>query len=94
MAKHSYQGVDSQSIKSSHAFNPNVCDAEAQGCMDLWVPVQPGLHKQTLSQKTKKKKKYKINVYMTFNIKTVDGIFIHSLEITTKIYISQKHRSK
>lgn len=47
-----------------------------------------------VSKDQKKKKKYKINVYMTFNIKTVDGIFIHSLEITTKIYISQKHRSK
>lgn len=37
LGKHSYQGVDSQSIKSSHAFNPNIWESEAHWCLDLWV---------------------------------------------------------
>jgi len=49
-----------------HAFNPSTGEAEAGGFLSSrpawstkWVPGQPGLHRETLSQKTKKKKKKK-----------------------------------
>jgi hypothetical protein len=49
-----------------HAFNPSTREAEAGGFLSLrpawsteWVPVQPGLHIETLSRKDKKKKKKK-----------------------------------
>jgi hypothetical protein len=48
----------------AHAFNPSTWEAEAGGFLSLrpawstkWVPGQPGLHRETLSQKTKTKKK-------------------------------------
>jgi hypothetical protein len=48
----------------AHAFNPSTWEAEAGGFLSSrpawsteWVPGQPGLHRETLSQKTKKKKK-------------------------------------
>jgi hypothetical protein len=47
-----------------HAFNPSTREAEAGGSLSSkpawstkWVPGQPGLYRETLSQKTKKKKK-------------------------------------
>jgi hypothetical protein len=47
----------------SHAFNPSTWEAEAGGFLSLrpaWsterVPGQPGPHRETLSQKKKKKK--------------------------------------
>jgi hypothetical protein len=46
-----------------HAFNPSTWEAEAGGFLSsrpAWstkcVPGQPGLHRETLSRKTKKKK--------------------------------------
>jgi hypothetical protein len=49
-----------------HAFNPSTWEAEAGGFLSSrpawstkWVPGQPGLHRETLSRKTKKKKKEK-----------------------------------
>jgi hypothetical protein len=48
----------------AHAFNPSTREAEAGGFLSSrtawsteWVPGQPGLHRETLSRKTKKKKK-------------------------------------
>ena len=48
----------------AHAFNPSTWEAEAGGSLSSrtawsteWVPGQPGLHRQTLSQQTKRKKK-------------------------------------
>jgi hypothetical protein len=48
----------------AHAFNPSTWEAEAGEFLSLraawsteWVPGQPGLHKETLSQKSKKTKK-------------------------------------
>jgi hypothetical protein len=47
----------------AHAFNPSTWEAEAGGFLSsrpVWstesVPGQPGLHRETLSQKKKKKK--------------------------------------
>jgi hypothetical protein len=47
-----------------HAFNPSTWEAEAGGFLSSrpawstkWVPGQPGLYRETLSQKTKQKKK-------------------------------------
>jgi hypothetical protein len=47
----------------AHAFNPSTGEAEAGGFLSSrpawstkWVPGQPGLHRETLSQKTKQKK--------------------------------------
>jgi hypothetical protein len=44
----------------AHAFNPSIWEAEAGGFLSLspaysteWVPGQPGLHRETLSWKTK-----------------------------------------
>jgi hypothetical protein len=44
----------------SHAFNLSTCEAEAGGFLSSrlawsaeWVPGQPGLHREILSQKTK-----------------------------------------
>jgi hypothetical protein len=49
-----------------HAFNPSTWEAEAGGFLSsrpAWsterVPGQPGLHRETLSQKTKQKTKQK-----------------------------------
>jgi hypothetical protein len=46
----------------AHAFNPSTWEAEAGGFLSSWpalstewVPGQPGLHRETLSQKKKKK---------------------------------------
>jgi hypothetical protein len=46
-----------------HAFNHSIWEAEASGYLSSrtawsteWVPGQPGLHRETLSWKTKKKK--------------------------------------
>jgi hypothetical protein len=46
----------------AHAFNPSTWEAEADGFLSSrpawsteWVPGQPGLHRETLSQKKKKK---------------------------------------
>jgi hypothetical protein len=48
----------------AHAFNPSTWEAEADGFLSSrpawstkWVPGQPGLHRETLSWKTKKKQK-------------------------------------
>jgi hypothetical protein len=50
----------------AHAFNPSTWEAEAGRFLSsrpAWstgrVPGQPGLHRETLSRKTKKKKKKK-----------------------------------
>jgi hypothetical protein len=47
-----------------HAFNPSTQEAEAGGFLSSrpswstkWVPGQPGLYRETLFRKTKKKKK-------------------------------------
>jgi hypothetical protein len=47
----------------AHAFNPSTREAEAGGFLSSrpawsteWVPGQPGLYRETLSRKTKKKK--------------------------------------
>jgi hypothetical protein len=47
----------------THAFNPSTWEAEAGGFLSLkpvwsteWVIGQPGLHRETLSQKTKQNK--------------------------------------
>jgi hypothetical protein len=54
----------------AHAFNPSTWEAEAGRFLSLrpawsteWVPGQPGLHRETLSQKTNKQtnKKQKTN---------------------------------
>jgi hypothetical protein len=52
----------------AHTFNPSTWEAEAGGFLSLrpawstkWVPGQPGLYRETLSQKTKKKKKMVLN---------------------------------
>ena len=51
----------------AHAFNPSTWEAEASGFLSLgpawsteWVPGQPELHKETLSQNKKQKTKQKI----------------------------------
>jgi hypothetical protein len=48
----------------AHAFNPSTLEAEAGGFLSSrpawstkWVPRQPGLYRETLSQKTKNKQK-------------------------------------
>jgi hypothetical protein len=50
----------------AHAFTPSTWEAQAAGFLSSrsvwsteWVPGQPGLHRETLSRKTKKKKKKK-----------------------------------
>jgi hypothetical protein len=52
----------------AHAFNPSTWEAEAVGFLSsrpAWsteqVPGQPGLHRETLSRKTKKQTKKKKN---------------------------------
>jgi hypothetical protein len=52
----------------AHAFNPSTWEAEAGGFLSSrpawsteWVPGQPGLHRETLSRKTKNKKQTKKN---------------------------------
>jgi hypothetical protein len=67
----------------AHAFNPSTWEAEAGGFLSSrpawstkWVPGQSGLHRETLSRKTKKKKKKdnaifppkKLLIYTTYTI--------------------------
>jgi hypothetical protein len=54
----------------AHAFNPSTWEAEVGEFLSSrsawsteWVPGQPGLHRETLSQKNQKKKKEKEIVY-------------------------------
>jgi hypothetical protein len=51
----------------AHTFNPSTWEAEAGGFLSSrpawsteWVPEQPGLHRETLSQKNQKPNKQKI----------------------------------
>jgi hypothetical protein len=55
----------------AHAFNPSTWEAEAGGFLSSrpawstkWVPGQPGLYRETLSRKIKKKKKKKVFITM------------------------------
>jgi hypothetical protein len=52
--------------RGGHTFDPSTWEAEAGGFLSSrlvwsteWVPGQPGLYRETLSWKTKKKKKKK-----------------------------------
>jgi hypothetical protein len=65
----------------AHAFNPSTWEAEAGGFLSsrpAWsterVPGQPGLHRETLSRKTKKKKKKKKKNQPTKQKKTWGGV--------------------
>jgi hypothetical protein len=56
------------------AFNPNTREAEAGGFLSSrpawsteWVPGQPGLYRETLSQKKKKKRKISIYIKLVRN---------------------------
>jgi hypothetical protein len=57
----------------AHAFNPSTREAEAGRFLSSrpawstkWVPEQPGLYRETLSQKKKKKKKKNLkNLFQT-----------------------------
>ena len=58
------QGYSCSWAVVAHTFNPSTWEAEAGRFLSSrpaspteWVPGQPGLHRETLSQKTKKKKK-------------------------------------
>jgi hypothetical protein len=60
----------------AHAFNPSTWEAEAGGFLSLrpaWstelVPGQPGLHRETLSRKNKKEKKYIYIDWLTLYLK-------------------------
>jgi hypothetical protein len=65
----------------AHAFYPSTWEAEAGGFLSSrpawateWVPGQPGLHRETLSQKTKNKNKEiepSQAVFHTFNPSTL-----------------------
>jgi hypothetical protein len=57
----------------AHAFNPSTQEAEAGGFLSSrlawsteWVPGQPGLYRETLSQKEKKRKKKKKRMHIIF----------------------------
>ena len=59
------ESIDTYKQKNvvAHAFNPSTQEAEAGGFLSSrpawatkWVPGQPGLYRETLSQKTKKPK--------------------------------------
>jgi hypothetical protein len=61
----SFKSVPSWAVVA-HAFNPSTQEAEAGRFLSSrpawsaeWVPGQPGLHRKTLSRKTKRKKKKK-----------------------------------
>jgi hypothetical protein len=60
-----------------HAFNPSKWEAEAGEFLSLrpvwsteWVPGHPGLHRETLSQKNKKKERNKQNSTFLFHNST------------------------
>jgi hypothetical protein len=53
--------VENSRVVVAHAFNPSTWEAEADGFLSSrpawsteWVPGQPGLHRETLSQKQNK----------------------------------------
>jgi hypothetical protein len=56
-----FKNVQTGCAVVAHAFNPSTREAKAGGFLSLrpawstkWVPGQPGLHRETLSRKTKK----------------------------------------
>ena len=60
MAEGLHKEYKSQLGVVAHAFNPSTWEAEAGGFLNSrpawsteWVPGQPGLHRETLSRKTK-----------------------------------------
>jgi hypothetical protein len=60
----SFKNIASEPGMVVHTFNPSTWEAEAGEFLSSrpawsteWAPGQPGLHRQTLSRKTKKKKK-------------------------------------
>jgi hypothetical protein len=74
----------------AHTFNCSTREAEAGGFLSLrlaWstkgVPGQPGLHRETLPQKTKKKKKQKKKKQILYN-----HIFCTIFEKRNKIIIA------
>ena len=65
----------------AHAFNPSTWEAETGRFLSSrpawsteWAPGQPGLHRETLSQKqkTKKKKKQGVTVLSKLNLNLYD----------------------
>jgi hypothetical protein len=65
--KCSFKILESSPVVVAPAFNPSTWEAEAGGFLSSrpawstkWVPGQPGLYRETLSQKTKTKTKTKI----------------------------------
>jgi hypothetical protein len=55
----------------AHTFDPSTWEAEAGGFLSSrpawstkWVPGQPGIYRETLSQKYQKKKKKRLGVPM------------------------------
>jgi hypothetical protein len=59
----------------ANAFNPSTWEAEAGGFLSSrsawsteWVPEQPGLHRDTLSRKTKNKQNKKVNTLLHFTV--------------------------
>jgi hypothetical protein len=86
------------------AFNPSTWEAEAGGFLSSrpawstkWVPGQPGLHRETMSRKTKKKKKkkkdlfilcmYSLSAYTLLCLKTA----IYSHKISESFFKKFKH---
>jgi hypothetical protein len=70
----------------AHVFNLSTWEAEAGGFLSSrpawstkWVPGQPGLHRETLSQKTKKEKKKQNKTKKQADVKTHDGASAGSL---------------
>ena len=68
-----------------HAFNLSTREAEAGGFLSSrptwstkWVPGQPGLYRETLSQKKKKKKKIKHEVEIPNHLNIVQIGFTNS----------------
>jgi hypothetical protein len=77
-----------------HAFNPSTWEAEAGGFWGLrpswsteWVPGQPELYRETLSQnKTKNKQKNKYNKQTNFTLPTDENSPIILFTVSTILF--------
>jgi hypothetical protein len=84
----------------AHVFDPSTWEAEAGGFLSSrpvwstkWVPGQPGLHRETLSQKTKKKK-VPLQTRLTLNSQRSNCLCLLSARIKAMHHHWQKSHDK
>jgi hypothetical protein len=84
----------------AHVFNPSTQEAEAGGFLSSrtawatkWIPGQPGLYRETLSQKTNKQTNKQTNKLMNFVLRLRSHNQGLSVCVYTYIYICKSQKN-